>query len=621
MVDSAMRAAIVYLVQLKHSSYARESSQLGVLQESLTLLHRHFNARFGHDVLLFHTGDFDDADTQRRALAPIGNAASHVRFERVPAEHWSLPPRLATANKSRWYEYPRYSLGYRHMIRWFTIGLWSTLERLQYTHVMRMDDDSKLLSPISYDLFSFMASKQLDFGFRLASYESGFDGERFHNFIRRFLVHSCRNATRIARAASTSSLAAASHCAECHPAWLLDTCGKHATIRDFSLKRCGELFGMYNNFFISRVGFWRSANVQRFLRYVDQSGYIYSRRYGDLQLQSIAVQIYAKKERVHMFDDFTYQHGTTMKRSKYLEQQPQRQPAQPPPANASDECINFGGIAAGTNDTNGYQSVLSMVSRGNFCRMPCLRVYLHNRKLVLAATAGQVKAEQPDCHRTPPPYHCFASGSLVAETMQEATTTVQATTTWQERTSIDKVRPLSSHQNATTAMWAQAAMRAAPLGTCTLPPSVQRSACGEAISQVRKKSGFHNLASGIRFGCPSSIHRYLVACRPESGCTRPETPWYAGREELSCDQRAVIRREKKIERAAAAAPDADIATDPAANKRHNWLRHQCERLSSMPPTDDAGAAKALVKEKSRRVRGKRHGQTYYREAAETDLDV
>ena len=148
---------------------------------------------------------------------------------------------------------------------------------------------------------------------------------------------------------------------------------------------------MYNNFFISRVGFWRSANVQRFLRYVDQSGYIYSRRYGDLQLQSIAVQIYAKKERVHMFDDFTYQHGTTMKRSKYLEQQPQRQPAQPPPANASDECINFGGIAAGTNDTNGYQSVCQWCAAATFCRTPCLRVYLHNRRLVLAATAGQVK--------------------------------------------------------------------------------------------------------------------------------------------------------------------------------------------------------------------------------------
>ena len=55
-----------------------------------------------------------------------------------------------------------------------------------------------------------------------------------------------------------------------------------------------------------------------------------------------------------------------------------------------------------------------------FCRPPCIRVFLHRRRLILSATAGQVKVEQHDCSRSPPPYYCFAGGSTVAELAEAA---------------------------------------------------------------------------------------------------------------------------------------------------------------------------------------------------------
>ena len=44
------------------------------------------------------------------------------------------------------------------------------------------------------------------------------------------------------------------------PAWLLESCGGHAnaTARIFSVRRCGHLYGVYNNFFLTSVAFWRS---------------------------------------------------------------------------------------------------------------------------------------------------------------------------------------------------------------------------------------------------------------------------------------------------------------------------------------------------------------------------
>ena len=70
----------------------RNSKLTRVLQESLVLLHRHYNARYRHDVLLFHTGDFDERGVQRRVLEGVAEAAAlnTTRFVRVPDQHWSV---------------------------------------------------------------------------------------------------------------------------------------------------------------------------------------------------------------------------------------------------------------------------------------------------------------------------------------------------------------------------------------------------------------------------------------------------------------------------------------------------------------------------------------------------
>ena len=225
-----------------------------------------------------------------RELSPTYFLEYSISFERVPPEHWRLPAALEGANRSEWSGWPRFSVGYRHMCRWYVIGLWEVLAARGYEWVMRMDEDSRLLSPIRHDLFAHLAGRGQAFGFHMASYESGFEGERFHTFVRRFLV--------------------ATHGADFRPSWLLESCGANATVADFSVRRCGQLYGFYNNFFVSSVSFWTSPDVRRFLAHVDESHTIYTRRYGDMLLQSVALQTYLPREQAQMLDEFTYEHAT-----------------------------------------------------------------------------------------------------------------------------------------------------------------------------------------------------------------------------------------------------------------------------------------------------------------------
>ena len=66
----------------------------------------------------------------------------------------------------------------------------------------------------------------------------------------------------------------------------------------------------FTNFFISRVDFWSSAEVQGFLDAVNRSGGIYAHRWGDAPIQTAALRLYAPADSVvHL--DMDYLHLST----------------------------------------------------------------------------------------------------------------------------------------------------------------------------------------------------------------------------------------------------------------------------------------------------------------------
>eukprot|EP00965_Chrysotila_dentata_P151204 4998114-Pleurochrysis_carterae.AAC.4 len=254
-------------------------------------------------------------------------------------------------------------------MRWYSVCLWGCMKEMGYEFIMRMDEESFIYSAIPYNIFAWMSSKQLDYGFRMVSYESGFSDEHFHTFLRSYLLSN-----------------------DIKPTWLLHSCGpakRHANpVEEFTMQQCGELYGFYNNFFVSRVSFWLEPQVQAFLRHVDDSGQIYRLRWNDLILQSAVVQMFMPINKVHLFLDFTYEHAT---RGDY---------------NNRTDCVVFGGLAQGENDDAGIDRPRDFLKE--FCNVPCWRTYIKGRKLIASATAGLVVVEQFRCDSWPPPYYCKA---------------------------------------------------------------------------------------------------------------------------------------------------------------------------------------------------------------------
>ena len=280
--------AIVYMAQKQHTSYTTRDSY-SLLLNSLDLLYKNYLMINNHyqnaTVMIFHTGDFNSTDLhemESRYDPKYHGVMTLVNI--LGTSYWQLPEWLSGDDPSTWW-HPQFSMGYRHMIRWYAIQIWNYFRDQQrqlstspschnYRFVMRMDEESLLHSPINYDLFHYMSHHEYQYAYRLCSYEMVAIKPIFINY------------TAMMRENGN------------HPLWK----GK----RHFNQASCG----FYNNWFIGEIDFFLQDNVQHFLNWIDRQSFIYRRRTNDLVIQTATILAFANETRIHRFLDWTYEHFT-----------------------------------------------------------------------------------------------------------------------------------------------------------------------------------------------------------------------------------------------------------------------------------------------------------------------
>jgi len=158
--------AIVILAQAgQHSTYSGFNA-LNELKKTLNLLYKNYNNDHKDDVWLFHEGDFTK-DIQN----DVRQNRSEIRFFHLKDENWSVYPKWLDNRKSSRTRL-EYSVGYRLMIRWYAIRIYHVMAMMGYTWVLRLDDDSGILSPIKFNIFGFMEKYNYQYAYRIVAVES-----------------------------------------------------------------------------------------------------------------------------------------------------------------------------------------------------------------------------------------------------------------------------------------------------------------------------------------------------------------------------------------------------------------------------------------------------------------
>ncbi|KAL6752116.1 nucleotide-diphospho-sugar transferase [Haematococcus lacustris] len=274
------RAAHSHLAYVLLGSGTRNDLLVTILQQ----LKVHLLPWTPGDVLFFHTGEYDSPGNQSIVTRILPDA----QLLRIPAAAWELPADLSEADAPSWWyapccPFPQHGVGYRHMCRWYSNGLFHWLARRGYRWVLRLDEDSEVLSPVRQDMVAWMVAHGKQYGYRLWDED---DPE---------VVWSLAELTAWYLTANSIQ-----------PHWLYASCRPRSAAGLHS--RGGwDRRVIYNNMFMANVTWWLSQEVQRYLEVLDRSRGVYLFRWGDAPVHTLVVKTFLRRDQVHRFG-FEYAH-------------------------------------------------------------------------------------------------------------------------------------------------------------------------------------------------------------------------------------------------------------------------------------------------------------------------
>ncbi|NVJ48095.1 MAG: hypothetical protein HWE07_13250 [Cytophagia bacterium] len=299
-----MNPSFVYLAQNTNKDIQWGRDSRSMLEISLDKLYENYNNRFHQPIIIFHEGDFKEKDQDEVIKGRSEISFYEIEFKVPDFLDRSLVPDVWVSSAGR--AYGEWGLGHRHMCRFYTIQLFDILSELGFDWVCRFDDDSILHSPVSYDIFEYMERNNYEYGYRVDSQEPYRLTEGFSDALHAYIKENHISPTFFNEHLWNLS------CGD----RLKNVLYRLKAIRfplakdELKIEGAYNNWGYFNNFFISKLSFWRSEEVQQFLHHFDQLGASHIHRWNDLVMQSAAVQIFMPKDKVHKFQDWTYEHAT-----------------------------------------------------------------------------------------------------------------------------------------------------------------------------------------------------------------------------------------------------------------------------------------------------------------------
>jgi len=256
MIMQNTKDRIVYLVSAKRKF-------VNDLKYSLPLLHENYLKKFPCEVMMFHEADFT-AELQSEVAAALDYPLVFRQIE-FPKTY---PPGLGDKTGSG-----QFPLGYRYMCHFFANEIFNLPEMSDCDYYMRLDTDSYILSPVRENLFDFMRSHSLVYGYIGEGKDARIYSEGFWRFAEKFAA------------------------------------GRNFKTYKNLYSDIPERRYFYTNFEICDCGWFRRAPWTDFFAEIEKNGGIYTTRWGDHIIRYVGVNLFAPPESVALMPVHYYHQG------------------------------------------------------------------------------------------------------------------------------------------------------------------------------------------------------------------------------------------------------------------------------------------------------------------------
>lgn len=271
-----MKNCILYLVR-------SSKEDLEFLNQSLNLLEKNLLSTLDKettDILLFHESSFEEYKSKIKTFKEFKIIFIEIKFEipELNISYEQIPefyPHPTHGNGPLAYWHKGFTIGYRHMCRFFSGWLYEQPIMKNYEYYLRLDTDSFILSPINYNVFNWMKENNLEYSFIQ-------DAVQLDN--PKVIVNLWKTVNEWLNSSAIQI--------EC----------------PFNNIQEGKMF--YTNFELAKTScFLEKSKYFAFFKHLDFSGGIFQHRWGDAPIKYIGVNLFIAPQKIKPIRGFTYQHG------------------------------------------------------------------------------------------------------------------------------------------------------------------------------------------------------------------------------------------------------------------------------------------------------------------------
>lgn len=263
------QSAIIYLLNNSHKDI------LG-FRQSINLLYSNYYKNFPCDIICFYEENFPKLELNylQQALSKLQIYFYQIKFE-IP----NFYTQEQIKNIPEYFPHPDFpqatgfSIGYRHMCRFFSGSIFNHPIIEKYKYLWRLDTDSFILSPIKYNVFQKLIDNNSIYGYINIQHDHPGTVKNLWEISQQYFQNINK-----------------------------DHIFKQPEI-NFHKNRV-----FYTNFETFNIEWFKSQDYQNYFNFIDRSAGIYQYRWGDHSIRYIAVNSLAKSEQIYFYDDIHYFH-------------------------------------------------------------------------------------------------------------------------------------------------------------------------------------------------------------------------------------------------------------------------------------------------------------------------
>jgi hypothetical protein len=164
-----------------------------------------------------------------------------------------------------------------------------------YDYIMRLDDDSIIEEPITYDLFQWSADNKLVYSSNILSLDCGLCNHGFKELLEKHFQDPAQQKT-IQQMFVPQELPM--RAVQFHPFRSLLSLTEEPLPEIAANMRVWGMIYFFNNYFVTKTTFWARDDVVAALNAIDQSGLMFYKRLGDAPVHTAIVSLLARPEEI-----------------------------------------------------------------------------------------------------------------------------------------------------------------------------------------------------------------------------------------------------------------------------------------------------------------------------------